>query len=98
MKFIKGKNRDQIEFFSLNGVVDTNNEVRLIDLFVDSLSLGDYGFKDRFYRKWSSCVSPFGFVETLFVRLFKSNSFLQTVGKRVQTKPGSDVVNEGFDS
>jgi transposase len=58
MKFIKGKNRDQIEFFSLNGVVDTNNEVRLIDLFVDSLNLGDFGFKVDFGENGRPAYHP----------------------------------------
>ena len=58
MKFIKGKNRDQIEFFSLNDVVDTNNEVRLIDLFVDSLSLGDFGFKTAFNENGRPAYHP----------------------------------------
>lgn len=48
MKLIKGKNRDEIEFFSLDGVIDLDNEVRLIDLFVDSLGLSDFGFKTDF--------------------------------------------------
>ncbi len=58
MEFIKGKNRDQIEFFSLNDVVDTNNEVRLIDLFVDSLSLDDYGFKVDFIENGRPAYHP----------------------------------------
>jgi transposase len=58
MKFIKGKNRDQIEFFSLNGVIDTNNEVRLIDLFVDSLNLGDFGFKVDFGENGRPAYHP----------------------------------------
>lgn len=58
MKFILGKNRDQIEFFSLNGVVELNNEVRLIDLFVDSLSLGDFGFKTAFIENGRPAYHP----------------------------------------
>jgi hypothetical protein len=47
MKFIKGHNRTQINLFpvSLEHAIDEDNEVRIIDLFVDSVSLKDYGFK-----------------------------------------------------
>jgi len=58
MKFVKGKNRDQIEFFSLNERVAENNEVRLIDLFVDSLNLGDFGFKNNFIDNGRPAYHP----------------------------------------
>ena len=45
MKFITGKNRSQTEFFCLEEAVDANNEVRLIDAFIDSLNLAEFGFK-----------------------------------------------------
>jgi len=47
MKFIKGDNRTQINLFpvSLEHAIDEDNEVRIIDLFVDSVSLEDYRFK-----------------------------------------------------
>ena len=46
MKYIQGQNREQTYLFpvSLNDAVDAENEVRLIDLFVDSLDLGEFGF------------------------------------------------------
>ena len=46
MKYVIGKNRNQIEFYSLEELIDKDNEVRLIDLFVDSLPLLEYGFED----------------------------------------------------
>jgi transposase len=47
MKYIKGQNRTQITLFpiSLDDAVGAENEVRLIDYFVDSLDLGEFGFK-----------------------------------------------------
>ena len=42
MKFIKRKNRNQTDFFCLDQAIDQNNEVRLIDLFVGSLSLSEF--------------------------------------------------------
>lgn len=46
MKYIQGQNREQTYLFpvSLNDAVDAENEVRVIDLFVDSLNLGEFGF------------------------------------------------------
>ena len=47
MKFIQGHSRNQINLFpvSLDQSIDPDNEVRIIDLFVDSLSIKDYGFR-----------------------------------------------------
>lgn len=50
MKFIKGTDRSQINLFpvSLDQSIEHDNEVRLIDLFVNSLPLDEYGFKVDF--------------------------------------------------
>jgi len=47
MKYIQGQNRTQTYLFpvSIDEAVDANNDVRLIDLFVDSLDLVNFGFK-----------------------------------------------------
>ena len=47
MKYILGKNRNQVEFVtqSLDETIDRDNEVRLIDAFVDSLKLEELGFE-----------------------------------------------------
>ena len=47
MKYIKGQNREQMTIFpvSLDSSVSEDNEVRLIDAFVDSLPLEEYGFR-----------------------------------------------------
>ena len=49
MKFIKGHNRTQINLFpvSLEHAINEDNEVRIIDLFVDSVSLEDYGYLNK---------------------------------------------------
>lgn len=46
MQFIQGKNRTQSVLFpeSLDQVVASDNEVRIIDLFVDSINLTDFKF------------------------------------------------------
>jgi transposase len=47
MKYIQRQNRSQTYLFpvSLDDAVSSDNEVRLIDVFVDSLSLNGYGFQ-----------------------------------------------------
>jgi hypothetical protein len=46
MKFINGTNRNQLPLFasSIDDAIAQDNEIRLIDLFVDSLKLPDFGF------------------------------------------------------
>ncbi len=46
MKYIQGQNRHQIYLFPINleGAIAKDNDVRLLDLFVDSLALSDFGF------------------------------------------------------
>lgn len=47
MKYIKGQSRDQLAVFpvSLNASIAQDNEVRLIDLYVDSLEIEELGFR-----------------------------------------------------
>ncbi len=60
MKFIQGQNRGQTYLFpvSLNDAVDTENEVRLIDVFVDSLKLEEFGFKTHFIENGRPAYHP----------------------------------------
>ena len=47
MIYIQGKDRTQSVLFSdsLDNIIDQNHEVRLIDLFVESIQLKDFDFK-----------------------------------------------------
>ena len=60
MKFIQGKNRAQTLLFpvSLEDAIDPENEVRLIDLFVSSLKLDEYGFKVVFVENGRPAYHP----------------------------------------
>jgi transposase len=60
MKFIQGQNRTQINLFpvSLDQSIDPDNEVRMIDLFVDSLSIKDYGFRTDFTENGCPAYHP----------------------------------------
>jgi transposase len=60
MKFIQGQSRDQINLFpvSLDHSIDPDNEVRIIDLFVESLSIKDYGFRTDFTENGRPAYHP----------------------------------------
>jgi transposase len=60
MKFIQGHNRTQINLFpvSLEQSINPDNEVRIIDLFVDSLSIKDYGFRMDFIENGRPAYHP----------------------------------------
>lgn len=47
MRYIQGQNRTQSYLFpvSLEDAVEAENEVRLIDAFVNSLKLDEFGFR-----------------------------------------------------
>jgi len=60
MKFIIGQDREQIPLFasSIEAAIDQDNEVRLIDMFVDSLKMADYGFKVTFIENGRPAYQP----------------------------------------
>lgn len=60
MKFIQGKDRTQTNLFpvSLDASIDPDNEVRVIDLFVDSLQLKDFGFRVDFPENGRPAYHP----------------------------------------
>jgi len=60
MKFIQGQDRTQIHIFpvSLDATIDQDNEVRTIDLFVNSLQLKDFGFRVDFPENGRPAYHP----------------------------------------
>ena len=60
MKFVHGHSRNQINLFpvSLDQSIDPDNEVRIIDLFVDSLSIKDYGFRMDYIENGRPAYHP----------------------------------------
>jgi len=60
MKFIQGHNRTQTHLFpvSLEESLDAENEVRIIDLFVESLSLKEFGFDMDFIENGRPAYHP----------------------------------------
>jgi len=60
MRFIQGQDRTQAALFpvSLDASIDPDNEVRIIDLFVDSLRLKDFGFRVDFPENGRPAYHP----------------------------------------
>jgi transposase len=60
MKFITGFDRNQAALFpvTLEQSIDEDNEVRIIDLFVDSLPIEDYGFKMEYVENGRPAYHP----------------------------------------
>jgi transposase len=60
MKFIQGHSRNQITLFpvSLDESIEQDNEVRIIDFFVDSLSFKDFGFRMDFVENGRPAYHP----------------------------------------
>jgi len=60
MKFIQGQNRAQTSIFpiSLEESIDQDNEVRFIDLFVENITLKDFGFKMQFIENGRPAYHP----------------------------------------
>ena len=60
MKYIQGQFRTQTSLFpvSLEASIDPDNEVRIIDLFVDSLKLENYGFKVDYVENGRPAYHP----------------------------------------
>lgn len=59
-KFINGTNRNQLPLFasSIDDAIAQDNEIRLIDLFVDSLKLPDFGFAFDFVENGRPAYHP----------------------------------------
>ena len=60
MKYIKGQDRNQTSIFpvSMEASIGQNNEVRIIDLFVDSLAIADMGFRTDFEENAALPITP----------------------------------------
>ena len=60
MKYIKGHNRNQLVLFptSLDDVIDQDNDVRFIELFIESLDIPKMGFKISFVENGRPAYHP----------------------------------------
>ncbi len=60
MKYIIGQDRNQATIFpvSLEGAIDQDNEVRVLDLFVNSLDIERMGFSTDFVENGHPAYHP----------------------------------------
>jgi len=87
MKFIQGHNRNQINLFpvSLDQSIDLDNEVRIIDLFVDSLSIKDFGFRTDFIENGRPAYHPTDLLKLFiygYMNKIRSTRYLEKECKR----------------
>jgi transposase len=87
MKFIQGQNRNQINLFpiSLDQSIDPENEARIIDLFVESLSIKDYGFRTDFPENGRPAYHPSDLLKLFiygYLNKVRSSSDLEKECKR----------------
>lgn len=51
MQHIQGEERNQLQMFCLEQMVEANSFVRVIDFFVDSIDLASFGFKNVTFKE-----------------------------------------------
>ena len=66
MDFIKGNNRHQITFSTLESQIEENNPVRFVDAFVEHLDLTNLGFLINTIK--GGCRTAFHFSVTSWLR------------------------------
>lgn len=88
MQFIQGKNRAQVSFYTqcLDETIDQENEVRIIDLFVESINLSEYKFEYKTTTEGRPAYNPKD-----LLKLFVHGS-LNSTKVKVQVKWWSDFV------
>src|SRR4030066_2159297 len=83
MKFIQGHNRNQINLFpvSLDQSIDPDNEERIIVLFVESLSIKDYGFRTDFVENGRPAYHPADLLKHFIYRYMNKVRFTRDLEK-----------------
>ena len=87
MKFISGTSRNQAILFpvSLEQSIDKDNEVRIIDLFVDSLPLQDFGFEMEYVENGRPAYHPSDIIKLYiygYINKTRSSRDLEKESKR----------------
>ena len=86
MQFIEGKNRTQSILFpeSLDQIVSTDNEVRVIDLFVESINLTDFKFAIKTTKEGRPAYHPKDLLKLSLVWLSQSYPLQPPLRERMQ--------------
>ncbi|MBK8680848.1 MAG: hypothetical protein IPN31_02870 [Bacteroidetes bacterium] len=95
MQYIQGTNRNQAVLFneSLDQIISFDNEVRLIDLFAESIIIEDFGFVQKLNTEGRPAYNPKDLLKLLFTVISTACAH-QECWKRVQTQHRSNVAYE----
>jgi transposase len=60
MKYLQGQDREQLHIFpvTMEAAIGADNEVRMIELFVEGLSMEELGFKTDFVENGRPAYHP----------------------------------------
>ncbi len=103
MHYIQGKNREQSTLFpqSLDEIIAADNEVRIIDIFAESLSAGqaginlaDYKFVTKTSLEGRPAYDPKNLLKLLVYGYLEFNALIKNVGKRMQAQHRAHVADE----
>ncbi len=100
-RFIKSTDRTQLTLFpeQLEDYVADDNPVRVVDVFVDQLDLGQLGFAGVTPLKTGRpAYHPAVLLNTLHLRLPEPDSIQSTIGARKPTQSGAHLVNRTIDA
>ena len=94
MKFIQGKNREQSILFpqSLDRIISQNNEVRIIDLFVESIIISDFKFVVKTTTEGRPAYHPKDLLKLFVYGYLNSIRSLRILEK--ECSEGVDATNE----
>jgi hypothetical protein len=81
-----GINRDEFEFNSLESWVDSDSEVRVIDLFLDIVDYDGLGFTNKGSSHEGRPAFAADVLLGIHVRLSQSNPLEQEVGKSLPSQ------------
>ena len=83
MIFIQGQNRNQAQLFpvSLDQSIKPDKEMRMIDLFVDSLYIKDLGFRTDFTENGRPAYNPSDLLK-LFIYGYMNKVHIRVIWKR----------------
>jgi transposase len=88
MHYIQGKNREQSTLFpqNLDQIIAADNEVRIIDIFVESINVSDYKFVTKTSLEGRPAYDPKDLLKLYVYGYLWFNSLIKNAGKRVQAQ------------
>ncbi len=88
MHYIQGKQREQSTLFpqSLDEIIAADNEVRIIDIFAESINLADYKFVTKTSLEGRPAYDPKDLLKLFVYGYLEFNPLIKNAGKRVQAQ------------